>query len=376
MRILIAGDLVPTESNYHLFKNGSLEELLGQALLDLWMGADIRLFNLETPLTDIETPLQKNGPNLRADKKTIKGISQLQPTVIALSNNHILDQGVEGLKTTTDLLEDYDLNYVGVGHNLEAASDSYTIQIGDKRIGVYACCDYEFSVATPNEAGANPFNPLESLKHISELKNQVDYVIVLYHGGTEEYRYPTPNEQKICRKMVVSGADIVVAQHSHCIGAHESYKTSEIVYGQGNFIFDMSESPYWATSILIEVILEEKVEINYHPIVKKKHVIRLAQIDQKLKILKQFDSRSKDILIPGVIDEKYNAYSDRCIDEYLRSLAGFGKWFSRIDRHLFSGKLIEKHYKKKYLMIQNYLECDAHRELLIKGLKRKSHHEI
>ena len=376
MRILIAGDLVPTENNCILFENGSIEELLGRELLNLWLSADIRLFNLETPLTDNETPLQKNGPNLRADKKTIEGINQLLPTVVSLSNNHILDQGIEGLHTTTSLLEDYGLNYVGVGDNLDTASESYMIQIGDKRIGVYACCDYEFSVATTDEAGANPFNPLESLMHISELKNQVDYVIVLYHGGTEEYRYPTPNEQKICRKMVVSGADIVVAQHSHCIGAHESYKTSEIVYGQGNFIFDMSESPYWATSILVEVILEKKVEIKYHPIVKKKHVIRLAQTDRKHDILQQFESRSKDIMMPGVIDEKYNAYSDMCIDEYLRSLAGFGKWFSRIDRHLFSGKLIEKYYKKKYLMIQNYLECDAHRELLINGLKRKSHHEI
>ena len=43
-----------------------------------------------------------------------------------------------------------------------------------------------------------------------ELKKQCDYVIVLYHGGKEHYRYPSPYLQKVCRKIVDKGADIVV----------------------------------------------------------------------------------------------------------------------------------------------------------------------
>ena len=57
---------------------------------------------------------------------------------------------------------------------------------------------------------------------------------------------------------------------------------------------------------------------------------------------------------------------------YLRDFAGFGKWLSRIDRHLLGESLLKiKYNKKKLLSIQNYIECEAHRELFLTGLMKK-----
>lgn len=50
-------------------------------------------FNLEVPLTDKEEPIPKCGPNLVTHIITINGIKALNPSLIALANNHILDQG-------------------------------------------------------------------------------------------------------------------------------------------------------------------------------------------------------------------------------------------------------------------------------------------
>ena len=33
------------------------------------------------------------------------------------------------------------------------------------------------------------------------------------------------------------GADVVLCQHSHCIGCYEQYEGAHILYGQGNFHF-------------------------------------------------------------------------------------------------------------------------------------------
>ncbi|MCX7883742.1 MAG: CapA family protein [Caloramator sp.] len=66
MQLLIAGDLVPTKSNLELFNAGDAKSLLGQELYSLWNSADIRIFNLEVPLTDKEEPIPKCGPNLIA----------------------------------------------------------------------------------------------------------------------------------------------------------------------------------------------------------------------------------------------------------------------------------------------------------------------
>lgn len=373
MQLLIGGDLVPTKSNIELFNKADLNSLLGDELLLLWNSADIRILNLEVPLTDKETPIPKCGPNLIAPTSTIEGIKVINPTLFTLANNHILDQGEQGLKSTQDILYKNNIPFVGVGDNLSGACEPYIIQKNGLKIGIYACAEHEFTIATEKNSGANPFDPLESLDHIAELKIACDYVIVLYHGGKEEYRYPSPNLQKVCRKIVNKGADLVICQHSHCIGCEEKYQGSTIVYGQGNFIFDYSNSEYWQTSLLIKIEIVYGINVEYIPIVKKENVICLAEEEESITILKNFLKRSDEIKQEGFIEKEYAKYAENNIVKYLKSISGYGKWMLRVDRYLFKGKLMKNKYdKNEFLVIRNYIECEAHRELVLKCLNGQS----
>lgn len=48
------------------------------------------------------------------------------------------------------------------------------------------------------------------------------------------------------------------------------------------------------------------------------------------------------------------------------------KWISRPDWHFLNNIIVEKKYKKDQLLaIQNYIECEAHCELIFKGLELK-----
>lgn len=370
MQLLIAGDLVPTKSNLELFNAGDAKSLLGQELYSLWNSADIRIFNLEVPLTDKKEPIPKCGPNLIAPTSTINGIISLNPSLITLANNHILDQGEHGLKSTIDILNKNNIPYIGAGDNLFEASKPYIIYKDGLKIGIYNCAEHEFTIATETTSGANPFDLLESLDYINNLKKECDYVIVLYHGGKEHYRYPSPYLQNVCRKMAQKGADIIICQHSHCIGCFENYENSTIIYGQGNFIFDDSQSEYWKTSLLINIEIKDEFKIQYIPIVKKGNVIRLAEREKSEEILSAFYKRSEEILQEAFIKEQYIKFAEKNIEDYLRILSGFGKWLNRVDRYLLKGNLLKRKYnKRKLLEIKNYVECEAHRELLIAGLK-------
>lgn len=371
MTIIIAGDLVPTKSNIELFNNADIEKLLGEGLLSIWYNADIRIFNLEVPLSDKEDPIEKCGPNLIAPTSTIEGIKALQPSLITLANNHIFDQGINGLKSTKKVLQEYGIPFVGIGDNVIDASKPYIIKQDEFKIGVYACAEHEFSIATDNTPGANPFDPLESLDHIQNLKFECNYVIVLYHGGKEHYRYPSPYLQKVCRKMVEKGADLVVCQHSHCIGSYEKYRNSTIIYGQGNFIFDNSDNEYWRNSLLIKIeIGDHGIDINYIPIIKESNVIRLASKEVGQNIIASFQKRSMAIMKSGFVEEKYKELAGDKIESYLREISGMGKWVSRFDRYLLKSKILKHMFKKKRLLVlQNYIECEAHRELILAGLK-------
>ncbi len=369
MEILIAGDLVPTNSNMNLFKNADVKNLLGKELLSLWNSSDARIFNLEAPLVDTESPIDKFGPNLIMPTETIKGIKGLNPTLITLANNHILDQMEQGLFSTQSILNEAGIPFIGAGKNLHEASKPFIIKKDGYKIGIYACAENEFSIATEKNAGANPFDPLESLDHISELKQKSDYVVVLYHGGKEYYRYPSPYLQKVCRKMIDKGANIVICQHSHCIGCFEEYNNATIIYGQGNFIFNKQDNEFWNNSLIIRIYFNKNIKIEYIPILEEKPGIRMAKENESKDILSKFYNRSKEILQDGFIEEQYQLFAEKNIDNYLRAFSGKNKWLSRIDRFILKGYLLKSKYnKKKLLALQNFIECEAHRELLSKGI--------
>jgi poly-gamma-glutamate synthesis protein (capsule biosynthesis protein) len=370
MQLIIGGDLVPTPSNIDLFSHGDINTLFGEELLSLWNASDLRIFNLEVPITDKQDPLTKCGPHLIAPTSTIKGIKALNPTLITMANNHILDQGSQGLKSTEDILNRNNIPFIGAGKNLNEANKPYVIQIDGLKIGVYACAEHEFTIATENTPGANPFDPLESLDHIVTLKAECDYVIVLYHGGKEHYRYPSPYLQKVCRKMAQKGADLVVCQHSHCIGCYEEYNGSTLIYGQGNFLFDDSDSEFWQTSLLTKVSICDKLQIDYVPIVKAMNGVRLADGNTTEDLLVAFHQRSREILKPGFVEQRYRQFATDNYLSYVRQFSAFGKWLSRIDRWLLNGMLAKRKYNKSQsLAIQNFIECEAHRELVLAGLQ-------
>ena len=99
---------------------------------------------------------------------------------------------------------------------------------------------------------------------------------MLYRGGKEHYRYPSPYLQKICKKMVKKGADLVICQHSQCIGCYEDYEGSTIIYGQGNFLFDKYDREFLKTSLLIQVSINDGLHVEYIPIAKKGNGVRLS----------------------------------------------------------------------------------------------------
>ena len=372
MSIIIGADIVPTESNQEMFEHSEIEYLIGQDLYEVLQKADYRIFNLETPLVNCVRPIQKNGPLLSAPPNSINALKALNIGLLTLANNHIMDQDIQGLASTIKTLDEAEILHVGAGNALEEAKAPVFLTIKDKQYGVYACAEHEFSIAGGSTPGANPFDPLESLDHVAQMKAQCDYAIVLYHGGKEYYRYPSPNLQKTCRKLVEKGANLVICQHSHCIGCEEKYLGATIVYGQGNFLFDNGNDEYGSTSILVYIRDDETIE--YIPLSKKGNGVRLATDNEGKQILDAFRKRSQEIRTPGVVESNYKDFAKKTIDNYILTLSGKSvnlpfRVINKLSGHKLQKKMAEQYRRKLNVQIRNYIECEAHRELLIKGLE-------
>lgn len=374
MRIYIGADLVPTDINKALFENGNGEALVGKELYEILKQSDLNVFNLEVPLTDVETPIVKFGNNLIAPTKTIHGYKALEPIFLTLANNHFLDQGEEGLTSTLNLLKNQDIAHAGAGSSLKEAKKPFIFEKEGIRIGFYLCVEHEFTVASCHTMGANPFDVLESFDEVLALKEQCDYVIVLYHGGKEFYRYPSPMLQRYCRKFIDRGANLVICQHNHCIGSREDYNGGSIIYGQGNFIFNsefyINHKEFVKDSLLIRVeATKDSFIVSEVPIRSTEMGTRQATESEADETLTAYKQRSENIKDAHFVAQAYKDFADTHIKRYLREFIGRSCIIRAINA-LFGRKLMQLILgKTSYLAIQNYLECEAHHELFLRGIK-------
>ena len=378
MNILIGGDFVPTNSNKALFTKEDMKKLVGEELYQRYKNADFAIHNLEVPLTDSFAPIEKCGPCLEASPLCVSGLKELNPFFYTLANNHILDQDVEGLNSTIKVLQDAGISFGGVGTDSEDASKPFYIELCGVRIGIYCCCEHEFSIASEFSPGANLFDPLYSLDQIHDVKEHCDYLIVLHHGGKEHYRYPSPQLQRVCRRMVDKGADLVVCQHSHCIGCKEDWKNGTIVYGQGNFVFDLANNDCWNTGLIIQLEFKKDnkdPEIEYIPLAKRGERIVEAVGDEAEQILNGFLERSNQINEEGFVVNNYKKFAEQMRWEYYIAFSGkkakniIYRVINKLSGYRFVKYYIGKAYsKREKLVLKNFIECEAHRELLLEGL--------
>ena len=374
LKLYIGADFVPTDINRVLFETGNIEALVGKELLGLFKQSDLNVFNLEVPLTDASTPIDKFGNNLKSPTKTIYGYKALEPIFLTLANNHSLDHGVEGLTTTLELLKKHDIKNAGAGANVKEAKKPFIFEKDGIRIGFYMCAEHEFTVASCHTMGANPFDVLESFDDVEALKKTCDYVIVLYHGGKEFYHYPSPMLQRYCRKFVDKGADLVVCQHSHCIGSREDYGNGTIIYGQGNFIFNsefyIQHKEFVKDSLLINVEATKDSFIISEVLIRSTEMgTRLATESEADETLTAYKQRSEHIRDAHFVVQAYKDFADTHVKRYLREFIG-RSFIIRAINALFGRKLMQLLLgKTSYLAIQNYLECEAHHELFLRGIK-------
>lgn len=340
MKILIGSDVVPTSETEQAFINGELRPLFGD-VCDLIKNADRTVINLECALTNAEGKIKKYGPCLKADPKCADTIKALGVTDVMLSNNHVFDFGIQGLKDTMQNLDRVGLPYTGVGENDTASRKPYIIEQDGKKIGFINVCEHEYSYALPDRIGANPFDPFLTMHDIRTLKKEVDFVIVLYHGGKEMCQYPSPRLRLMCREMVENGASLVITQHSHCIGCYEEYEGGHIVYGQGNFHFCCpSTSEIWFTGMLVEATIEDNLKVKFIPLRFTTNSIDVAKGEDGEEIMRAFYERN-ETLKNNKWKEGWHAFCQTVAEKYERAA----------------------NHPERPDLFAHYLDCEAHTDV-------------
>ena len=372
VKITICGDLCPTPDTQPLFDAGDEKALFNECLA-VFQNSDLVVGNMEFPLADEGKAVAKTGPVLSGKPHFAEVFKNAGFHLLGMANNHIKDLGPDAVLSSMQTVKEYGMNHVGAGQNLSAAKKPFLQKINGQTIGVMAFAEQEFNTASETEAGANFLDVYYDFEHITEVRKQVDYLVVLYHGGIEYHPYPSPDLQKRCRRMVEAGADLVTCQHSHCIGSKEEYQGSTIVYGQGNTLFGYRANDVsWNQGLLIQISLSDnQTEVNYLPVTATKQGINLLSEADAREVINEFEIRNEQIKEQNFIHEQWDGFCESKRSLYMPLLFGFNRILIHANR-LLGNRLVNLLYSaRRKRVVQNLIRCEAHQEVVRTLLNKK-----
>ncbi len=205
-------------------------------------GGDITFGNLEGPLLDDggsgKCRETKSPWCFEFKMPTRYGLHLKQAgfTVMNIANNHTLDFGMEGVKSTLETLTVLGIQPSG-GQTLAE------LTVKGKRI---ALVGFSFH-SSPCSWSLLEIDQAKEM--IGKIKESHDLVIVSFHGGAEgKNALQVVNENEIflgedrgnvmlfSHSVIEAGADLVLGHGPHVLRAMEIYKKKLIAYSLGNFL--------------------------------------------------------------------------------------------------------------------------------------------
>ena len=221
--------------------------LVGDAL----RAADLTVGNLECALGSAGTPAPKSY-TFRAPPAAAASVANAGFDVVSLANNHALDYGAQTLLEGIGLLAEQGVAVIGAGPDAGAARTPWITTVNGLTVALLAYVHVPVEVsgfdtagwtATDATAGLAWADPALVAADVAAIAPQVDHVIVLLHSGYEYVAAPSPPQQAAARAAIDAGAALVIGHHAHILQGVEFYGEGVIVYGLGNFAFEIDGDP-------------------------------------------------------------------------------------------------------------------------------------
>lgn len=223
--------------------------------------ADLFALNLEGPLVGGRTtPMRGKSYVYRMPLPVASALAGAKVGLAFLANNHVMDQGAEGLRSTLDALDRAGVSHVGAGVDRVAARRVRVLSVGGRRIAFLAATTTfplaaHAGDATPGVAGVRRPEELGRFVRSARagLKEPADRWVLSLHMGEELAPAPGPWHRAMARAAVEGGVDLVVGHHPHVTQGIERWGEGWIAYSLGNFAF--ASNSRRVSGALLEVAL-------------------------------------------------------------------------------------------------------------------------
>ena len=249
---------------------------------------DLVIGNLEGLLTSSVEQKRKNNHPFCGRPGFAKALANNGFNILSVSNNHILDHGIEIFHETMGCLKENGIYVCGLRSNgKEFYSEPVILKKKNKLIGVigynwvnvdkFKGMDQLIAQSRDSivnydwKRDKNSYEALSSVVHqkntnvisdIKKLSKKVDLVILLAHWGYEYVHYPPYSLTLEAKSFIDAGVDCIISSHPHVIQGYQIYNSKTIFYSLGNFIFDLNLKSTRYTAIL-DISINERNSISH-----------------------------------------------------------------------------------------------------------------
>lgn len=220
--------------------------------------ADLAIGNLEAP---IGTDNFSGYPRFNAPAAYVKVIQEAGFDAVSLANNHIFDNGIKGLLSTTEHLRAFGLLYEGAGSKEELGTPLIIEKNGIK----LALLAYAQSTNTRPKDADSHINMLrkETVERDILLARQsgADFILAFVHWGSEYTSKPSSFQIQWAQTLADAGVDAILGCHPHVLQPIATVTASDgravfCAYSMGNFMSNQPDFPRYVGAI-VELVIEK-----------------------------------------------------------------------------------------------------------------------
>jgi poly-gamma-glutamate capsule biosynthesis protein CapA/YwtB (metallophosphatase superfamily) len=252
MTLVVGGDIMLDRLIRRYAQKKDDYTFVTEGIREVFSSADIAIANLEGPVTKNKSVSLAAAIGSHDNyvftfaPESIEALTHAGIDAVSLANNHILNQGKEGVKTTIEELEESGI--APFGSSSSEPSDRVAF-VGNNcgTIGVVGYNQFHEKGIVVAKA--------EAMEDIALAKANADWVVVMPHWGNE-YQPESEAQKALATEFVAAGADAVVGSHPHIVQGHETIAAKPVYYSLGNLVFDQYEEVATTRGLVLRLTLK------------------------------------------------------------------------------------------------------------------------
>ncbi|MDE6526060.1 MAG: CapA family protein [Muribaculaceae bacterium] len=246
--LIFVGDAMQHKAQLEAARSGNGYDYSGyfDAISPIISVADLAVVNLETP---VGAAPHTGYPCFNAPAEFVDALAEAGFDLFLTANNHTLDRGCRGLRSTIDILDNKKLRHIGTYTDSVARTEALPaiIEVNKFKIG-FLNYTYGTNGIQPRDGVIVDYIDRSLIKADVEAarKSGAELVCVCIHWGDEYRLLPNKAQQHLADFLEAIGVDMIIGAHPHVIQPMElrpnryyPERNVLLVYSLGNFVSNM-----------------------------------------------------------------------------------------------------------------------------------------